>query len=223
LPKVNKIAFEGIIFDLDGTLLDTLADIANSVNAALTEFDLPTHAVNDYRYLVGDGRDMLIERVLPENRRDKQTVTRFAGTLTDQYRQRWAENTVPYPGVSDLLTVLEQRGLPKAILSNKPHEFTVQIVDELLSDWSFNIVLGLMPSVPRKPDPAGAFQIADELGIPPKQFFYLGDTNTDMQTANAADMFAAGALWGFRTADELLQSGAKTVVQNPLEVLDLLG
>jgi phosphoglycolate phosphatase len=185
LPKVNKIAFEGIIFDLDGTLLDTLTDIANSVNAALTEFDLPTHAVDDYRYLVGDGRDTLIERVLPDDRRDKQTVTRFAATLTDQYRRRWAENTVPYPGVPELLTALEERGLPKVILSNKPHEFTVQIVDELLSDWSFDIVLGLMPSTSRKPDPAGA-------------------------------------LWGFRTADELLQSGAKAVIEDPLEVLALL-
>ncbi|OHB60263.1 MAG: hypothetical protein A2167_02190 [Planctomycetes bacterium RBG_13_46_10] len=110
----------------------------------------------------------------------------------------------------------------KAVLSNKPDDFTKLMVAKLLPDFSFNIVRGSEPSTPRKPDPTAAIQIADELKIPPEQFIYVGDTDTDMQTANSAGMFAVGALWGFRSAEELLANGAKVLVKTPLEILTLL-
>ncbi|MHC4153525.1 MAG: HAD family hydrolase [Planctomycetota bacterium] len=210
------------MFDLDGTLLDTLLDIANSVNAALTAFGFPTHPTDDYRYLVGDGRDCLINRVLPKSGLDDRIVSDFSTVVTAEYAKRWAENTKPYPGVPEMLAALEESALRKAVLSNKPHEFTRITVEKLLSGFSFDMVQGMTPSVPRKPDPAAALQIARQLQVSPSNILYLGDTNTDMQTANGAGMFAAGALWGFRTADELLGSGAKVLLEKPLDVLSLL-
>jgi phosphoglycolate phosphatase len=142
--------------------------------------------------------------------------------MTDEYRRRWAHNTRPYPGIPALLSELQGLKIPMAVLSNKPHEFTQLMVDKFFCEWSFCIVLGHEASMPPKPDPAGALQIAEELNIAASEFIYLGDTNTDMQTANAAGMFAVGALWGFRTAEELLSSGAQVIVEKPSEVLNLL-
>ena len=134
----------------------------------------------------------------------------------------WAARTRPYPGVAELLDGLTARGITMAVLSNKPHEFTQLCVAQLLSSWRFAAVLGDEPARAKKPDPAGAHQIAAQLGLSPQQFLYLGDTATDMQTARAAGMFAAGALWGFRTADELRASGAQALLTKPEELLGIL-
>jgi len=219
---VSIIEFQAVLFDLDGTLLDTLADIANSTNAALMRFGFPTHPIDAYRYFVGDGMDGLVRRALPEQHRDSQTLAKCDKAIIDEYKNRWTENTKPYPGIPELLCELERRALPKAVLSNKPDDFTKTVVERLLPDFDFQIVRGAKPSVPIKPDPTAALQIADKLDIPPQRFVYLGDTNTDMQTANAAGMFAAGALWGFRTAEELSANGAKALLNTPQEVLNLL-
>jgi phosphoglycolate phosphatase len=171
---------------------------------------------------VGDGTGTLIRRIVPEQHQDDRTLERCNEAISDEYGKRWAENTRPYPGIPQLLAELEHRGIPKVVLSNKRDHFTKITVKNLLPGFHFQIVRGAQPSVPTKPDPAGALQIADELGIAPGRFIYLGDTNTDMQTANAAGMFAAGVLWGFRTAEELAANGAKVLLKAPLEVLDLL-
>jgi phosphoglycolate phosphatase len=198
-----------------------LLDIANSANAALARFGFPIHPTDSYRYFVGDGRDCLVRRALPKEHRDDQTIGKCAAIVTEEYGKRWVENTKPYAGIPELLSALQKLGVIMAVLSNKPHEFTQLMVDQLLSDWSFHVVLGLKPSMPPKPDPGGALQIAKELDIAASEFVYLGDTNTDMKTANAVGMYAAGALWGFRTADELLKSGAKVLVDRPSDVLSL--
>lgn len=139
--------------------------------------------------------------------------------MRDEYGKHWADNTKPYAGVPELLCGLQERKIPKAVLSNKPDELTRIMVEKLLPDWSFRIVRGARPAMPKKPDPAAALDIAGELQIPPCRFFYLGDSNIDMQTANFAGMYAAGALWGFRTAEELLANGAKTLIKNPQDIL----
>jgi len=211
------------LFDLDGTLLDTLADIANSMNAVLERLGFATHPLDSYRYFVGDAMDTLVRRTLPKDRLDDETIDTCIAAVKEEYGRRWAENTVPYPGISELLSALETAALPKAVLSNKPDEFTRLTVEKLLGQWSFEIVRGVGPQVPKKPDPTGALKIAAELSIAPAQVLYLGDTNTDMQTARSAGMYAVGALWGFRTAEELLASGAKALVAQPREVLKLLG
>lgn len=217
-----KIAFYAVLFDLDGTLLDTLLDIANAANAALTRLGFPTHPVETYRYLVGDGAGCLARRALSESDRDEKTLELCREAIAEEYQKRWAENTRPYPGIPELLAGLEARGVPMAVLSNKPHDATQAVVEKLLPDFHFQIVRGARPSVPIKPDPAAALHIAGELGIEPARFIYLGDTDTDMKTAKAAGMFGAGALWGFRTAEELSAAGAQALLKTPHEVLTLL-
>ncbi len=219
---MSKSKFQAVLFDLDGTLLDTLADIANSTNGALERLGFPPHPQDAYRYFLGEGMDWLVRRALPEESQDADTLKKCHDAIIAEYETRWAENTRPYPGMTQLLAELDQRGIAKAVLSNKPDAFTKKTVEKLLPDFNFEIVRGATPDMPIKPDPAGALSIADELGIPPERFIYLGDTNTDMQTAVAAGMFPAGALWGFRTAEELSTNGAQALLETPQEVLKLL-
>jgi phosphoglycolate phosphatase len=131
-------------------------------------------------------------------------------------------NTKPYDGVEEMLDALVTHGLKLAILSNKPHELTKLCVSGLLPNWTFDVVLGQQEPIPRKPDPAGALKIAEELKIPPSGFLYLGDTATDMKTAIAAGMFPVGVLWGFRPAEELQQSGAQLLLKRPMDIMNLL-
>ena len=214
--------YRAVLFDLDGTLLNTLKDIADSVNAVLARSGFPQHPVNAYRYFVGDGMENLARRVLPPDRRDPETVARTRAAIDVEYTQHEADTTRPYPGVPELLSALTRRGVKMAVLSNTPDHSVQSTVTALLGDWRFDVVLGARPSVPIKPDPSGALEIAARLSIPPAQFLYLGDTGTDMKTAVAAGMYPVGALWGFRTADELLAAGAKTLVRYPADLLKLL-
>ncbi len=219
---MRQINFQAILFDLDGTLLDTLADIANATNAALKRLGFPTHPRDAYRYFLGGGMDCLVRRALPEDCHGGETLKKCDETIRDEYSTRWAQNTRPYPGILELLSELDNRGIVKVVFSNKPDDFTRKTVEKLLPGFNFEIVRGARPGVPVKPDPTVAIQIAGELDIPPARFIYLGDTDTDMQTANAAGMFAAGALWGFRTAEELSANGAQALFKTPQEVLNLL-
>jgi phosphoglycolate phosphatase len=216
-----KIEFQAILFDLDGTLLDTLTDIACAANAGLKELGFPAHPVESYRHFVGDGAGCLALRILPEGHQDDETVERCREIIRDEYAKCWADNTKPYPGVPELLVELQARGVPMAVLSNKPNESTQTVVKGYFPDCHFQVVRGALPSVPIKPDPAGALLIAEELDVPPGRFVYLGDTDTDMRTAFAAGMFPAGALWGFRTAEELTANGAEILLKKPREVLKL--
>jgi phosphoglycolate phosphatase len=202
-------------------LLNTLADLANSMNTVLMRLGFPTHSTDSYRFYVGEGLDCLVRHVLPKDCLDDETVGKSITAMQDEYGKHWADNTKPYPGIPELLSALQERKIPKTVLSNKPDEFTRIMVEKLLPSWSFRIVRGAKPSIPKKPDPAAALDIAGELQILPCRFVYLGDTNIDMQTANAAGMYPAGALWGFRTVEELLANGAKTLIRNPQDVLKL--
>lgn len=214
--------FKAVLFDLDGTLLDTLEDIADSVNTVLDRNGLPGHMLEAYRYFIGDGVEDLASRALPENRRTGVMVARVVAAFREEYGQRWADKTGPYEGIPELLNALTARGTKMAILSNKPDNFTRLMVSRLLEKWRFEPVIGAKPSMPKKPDPTGAAEIAGRLGVLPGEFLYLGDGDADMKTAIAAGMYPVGALWGFRTAGELLASGAKTLVRHPMDLIDLL-
>ncbi len=216
----ESFMYEAIIFDLDGTLLDTLQDLANAMNRVLENWGLPIHAVEEYRLFVGDGVENLVRRALPENMRDPLTLSRGVAAMRKQYSRSWASCTRAYPGVADLLDGLCAKSVPMAILSNKPDDFTKQMVKTMLGSWKFYPVLGERPLVPRKPDPTGALEIATILRIEPERFLYLGDTDTDMKTAVAAGMYPVGALWGFRSAQELLMAGARRLVSKPQELLE---
>jgi len=189
------MTYKAILFDLDGTLLDTLEDLGNSVNRVLAARGFPTHTLNEYRYFVG---------------------------FSEDYGWSWNVKTRPYEGIPEMLDALTERGLKIAVLSNKQHEFTKRCVADLLPNWTFGVVLGQRDAVNRKPDPAGAVEVAERLHIPPAEFLYLGDSAIDMRTAIAAGMFPVGVLWGFRSAEELKEGGAQALIERPLEILNLL-
>ena len=213
------MTYRAVLFDLDGTLLDTLEDLADSMNAVLARLGFPPRDAAEYKYIVGDGVLTMALRALPEGHRDEPTVARCVEFMRQEYGQRWAVKTRPYAGVAELLAELAARGIPLGVLSNKPDDFTKLCVGKLLPQGRFGAVLGVSPSRPKKPDPAGALEVAGCLGVPPDEFVYLGDTNTDMQTAVAAGMLPVGALWGFRAAEELLASGARILLAKPGDLL----
>ncbi len=216
------MTYKAVIFDLDGTLLDTLEDLGNAVNRVLETNGFPTHEMDAYRYYVGDGEIMLITRALPEENRSDKDIRTCLKEYRQDYGQNWNVNTKPYDGVAEMLDALVMHGFKLAILSNKPHEFTKLCVSGLLANWTFDVVLGQQEPIPRKPDPAGALKIAEGLKIPPSGFLYLGDTAIDMKTAIAAGMFPVGVLWGFRPAEELQKSGAQVLLKRPMDIMNLL-
>ncbi len=213
---------QAVIFDLDGTLLDSLADIAAAMNRVLAARDLPQHPQAAYRFMVGEGMATLVERALPPERRDPASRQAALDAMRADYGRNWHRRTRPYPKIPELLTALTTRDLILTILSNKPEEFTIQAARKLLPAHPFAIVRGARPDTPRKPDPAGALAIAEQLSLPPEAFLYVGDSGIDMRTAKGAGMFAVGILWGFRPSEELEADGADVLIANPLELLELL-
>ena len=215
-----KLPVRAVLFDLDGTLANTLADLANATNWALTQLDCPTHPLEAYRYKVGDGARQLCARALPA---DKQHLVDDAVRLMRQrYDKHCFELTRLYPGIAELIAALDSRGYRLAVLSNKPDDFTKRMVAHYFQPSPFHAVRGQLPNVPLKPDPTVALQIATELEVPPAQWLYLGDTNTDMRTARAAGMFPVGVLWGFRDREELIESGAEHLIAKPDDAVRLL-
>lgn len=210
---------KAVIFDLDGTLLDTLADIAGSVNRVLDERGLGTYPIEDYRHFVGEGVVRLFERALPEAARTAEMINGCVAAFLDDYRANWNVQTRAYLGVVELLDALVERSVLMAVLSNKPDEFTQCCVREIFSEYEFAAVIGQRSDLARKPSPAGALLIAESVGLAPREVIFLGDTATDMQTAVEAGMYPVGALWGFRPRDELETNGAKVVIAHPMELL----
>jgi len=212
-----------ILFDLDGTLLDTLEDLADSMNATLRSLGQPVHELDAYRLFVGDGVENLVRRALPDRARQDEKLVRDAVTaMRAEYGVRWHNKTRPYEGISELLPSARARGLKLAILSNKPHAATQRVVEHFFPAFPFEAVLGARPGVPIKPDAGAALGVARSLALSPSQFLYLGDTNTDMETAVSAGMYPVGVLWGFRQAEELKSAGAQVLVRHPRQVLTLV-
>ncbi|GET25158.1 HAD family hydrolase [Prolixibacter sp. NT017] len=216
------MSFKGIIFDLDGTLLDTIEDIADSMNRVLSENNLPTHDNEAYRLFVGSGIRNLVREALPESQRDEATIRAYFETMYSLYKKNCVNKTRPYDGVTDLLDELSARDLKLAILSNKADEMTQQTARTLLPEEYFTIIAGLTDESLKKPNPQKALQMSKEMGIDPKEMIYVGDTDVDMQTANNAGMYAVGVLWGFRGEEELRANGAKKTVAHPSELMTLL-
>ena len=216
------MTYQAILFDLDGTLVDTLGDIANSTNRVLARRGFPIHPVEAYSTYLGEGAGVLIMKSLPEGHRDEAIFNECLAEFSADYQENCTLKTYLYPEIGELLDALRQRGVRLAVLSNKPHSMTQRVVAELMPRWEFEVVQGQTPEMPRKPDPAGALDAARRMGLAPADFLYLGDSDTDMQTALAAGMYAVGALWGFRSREVILAGGAQALVDTPLQVLDLL-
>lgn len=213
---------QAIIFDLDGTLLDTLADIGDSVNRMLTEYGFPNHSMDDYRRFIGNGIKMLVTRALPVEGRSDEMFADCLRRARENYWENWDRKTRPYDGIMNLLDALEKKKLPKAILSNKPQDFTVRYVNAYFADHDFKVVMGQNDRFPVKPDPASALDIARQIGVPPSAFLFVGDSIVDVQTAEAANMYSVGVAWGFRGPEELERGGCRTLVADPMEILGLI-
>jgi phosphoglycolate phosphatase len=209
-----------VVFDLDGTLLNSLTDLAGAANAALADLGAPPHPVDAYREFIGDGMLRLAERALPPARRHEADA--MLAALLAHYEQRWHWTTRPYYGVIDLLLALARRAVPCAVLTNKPQRLAQQVVAALLPEVRFQRVLGVQPGVPPKPDPAGARRLLAEFAVAPAQCLLVGDSGADMRAARGAGMVAVGAAWGFRAVEELGASGAHHVICHPDDVLALL-
>jgi phosphoglycolate phosphatase len=219
----NTMTYSAVLFDLDGTLLDTLGDLGDSMNAVLEALGYAAHDLDAYRYFVGDGVENLVRRALPENvRTDEALVRSVVPKMRAEYGRRWKDTTRLYDGIPELLDGLLSKGIKIAILSNKPHTAVLEVVDHFFRQWHFDAVLGARPDIPIKPDAGAALEVSRNLALPPAAFLYLGDTNTDMITAAAAGMYPVGALWGFRPEEELRASGALALASHPRQVLDLV-
>ncbi len=217
--------YQAVIFDLDGTLLDTIEDIAGATNRVLEARCLAPFDIEETKLLVGDGIEEMVRRAFGSRGVAALSDADVAGIVTDyrrEYQACWRAHSRPYSGVPELLGELARRGVRTAVLSNKSHPFTTLMTAELLAGFRFDAVRGATPGVPLKPDPAPALAIAGELGVAPRACAFVGDTSVDMNTARAAGMFPVGALWGFRTADELRQSGAEALIASPPDLLKLL-
>ncbi|PID71518.1 MAG: HAD family hydrolase [Desulfobulbus propionicus] len=214
--------YKAVIFDLDGTLLDTLADLASSCNRVLVQLGYPVHPNEAYRYFVGDGMTTLVQRILPEDKQTSNVINHAVELFRQDYAENWAVDTTLYEGVGSMLDRLKALGVRICILSNKPDGFTQLCVSKLLGQWTFELIYGQRDGVPRKPDPAGAFALLQELGLKNEEVLYVGDTATDMKTAAAAQLDKVGVAWGFRDVKELQDSGADYIIDHPGQLIDII-
>lgn len=196
----------GVLFDLDGTILNTLDDLAGAGNHTLTELGYPTHETQKYRYFVGNGIPKLIERILPKNTTD-EIYERAYERFCSYYNDHMYDLTKPYGGVPEMLAELHEQGIRLAVVTNKAHIFACEMVKRYFGDI-FDAVLGSVEGTPKKPDPYWANEALKRIGVAPKNAVYVGDSSVDMLTAASAGVFSCGVLWGFREREELLQNGA---------------
>jgi len=213
--------YQAIIFDLDGTLINSLEDIADAMNYTLAAFGFPTHNYDAYRYFVGNGLMNLVRVSIPQSALENQHLLQLCfEMMMDKYQKCLIHKTRLYPGMKELLDVLTSKKLKMAVLSNKADQLTQHICNALLKEWPFDVIIGASEDFPRKPDPNSALFIAKKLNLSPENIIYVGDTDIDMKTANAAGMFPVGVTWGFRTKEELQKAGAKWIIDKPLELVE---
>jgi phosphoglycolate phosphatase len=216
------LAIKLVVFDLDGTLIDSLGDLADAMNGVLEGLGYPDHPRDSYRHFVGDGIEMLVRRALPSEFVDSTDIPRVVLTLREEYSTRWLATTRPYPGIPELLHELRSRGVATAVLSNKPDHATRAIVEQLFADHEFGVVRGALDGVPLKPNPAAVHEIVSRLGVTPQASAFVGDTPVDMATGVNAGTFTVGVTWGFRDRHELVAAGADRIIDEALQLIDIL-
>lgn len=213
------MAYSSIIFDLDGTLLDTLTGLAVTCNTVLEKHGFPCHIQDKYRYFVGDGLATLVKRITPEGT-EEDILEGCMGLFTTLYARTWQSTCAPYPGVREMLEALRRRSIRLAVLSNKPHAFTTVFVDKFFPEGLFSLVYGQRDGYAKKPDPGTALEIAAQLGSAPRETVFVGDSGVDIRTGKAAGMFTVGVAWGFRGREELEEHNADIIITTPMELLD---
>lgn len=207
-----------LIFDLDGTLVDSLVGIAGSLNRALAASDLPKHPLPVVRGFIGNGARILIQRAVPAGV-GESLLDAVEQAFKSDYEHTWPTGTFAYDGMVDLLESLQNRGYPLAVLSNKPHSFTTAMVAQIFPNIHFAVVLGQRGGVPHKPDPTGALEISSTLGLSPSSCTVIGDSTMDIETAHHAGMQSIAVTWGFHNRERLLAAGADQLVNEPGDLL----
>jgi phosphoglycolate phosphatase len=213
---------KAVIFDLDGTLLDTLADLAHAANRVLANHGYPTHPENAFNLFVGDGSKLLMTRALPVNQRRPAVIDACLNEFIADYKSHWADTTKPYDGMMDLIEALVARAIHLSVVTNKPHRFTGVMMDHYFKGLPFFPIVGQQAGIPKKPHPQQALAAADKMGVMPAACVFLGDSAVDMETAVRAGMQPVGAGWGFRSAQELRAAGAIVVLEHPLDLLQVI-
>ena len=212
--KKDRKGYKGIIFDLDGTLINTLEDLADSVNEALEQMGYPTWKTEDYRLKIGRGFRRLVENSVPEDvKEDEAVIEQMIGFFVEAYDRRYLNKSHPYEGIDELLDKLTAKGIFLAVNSNKRTDYTEKLIDKLFHR---------IPCVPKKPDPAGALELCERMGLSPEQVLYVGDSGTDMETGKNAGMDTIGVGWGFRGFPELKENGAVYLAETVQDILDIV-
>ena len=214
---------KAVIFDLDGTLSDSIASIKYCADRAVEPYGYGPFSEEQYKYFVGDGAANLVKRALTAG--GDEELLHFEEAFA-RYRELFREYCMyrvkPYEGIRELLAELKRRGIAISVLSNKPHVETLQVIETLFGERSFDVVRGQVEDVPLKPSPQGVYRICEQLHVQTTECLYLGDTATDMKTGKSAGAYTIGVLWGFRTEEELKGAGADAIIQHPMEALNYL-
>ncbi len=211
-----------IVFDLDGTLINSLEDLADSANHVLTEHGFPTHPVDAYRYFVGDGVRKLIERILPAEQRNNAQIEHCKAEFVDYYKIHMEDKTSVYEGITELLKALKAHGLKIAVATNKVHSAVAPLMAKYFPGIQFDSLIGQREGIPVKPAPQIMYDILKETDCSASEALHVGDTATDMQLAHNAVVTPVGVLWGYRPLEELQEAGARYIIEHPLDLLEIL-
>lgn len=211
---------KAVIFDLDGTLLNTYEDLANAVNFALKQNGLPTHPAEKYKLFAGNGTDMMITRALPEDKQNGEMLKKIRDIYFEYYDAHSGECTRPYEGIVELLNELKARSMKLAVVSNKIDFMTRTVVKEYFGDGMFDFVTGQCDGIIPKPDPSMVFKVLKQFGVTADECVFVGDSGVDAETGKKANMFTVGVLWGFRDKKELLDCGVSVVISKACELLN---
>lgn len=214
--------YKAVLFDLDGTLIDSLEDLADSANYALSRIGYSVHETEKYKYFVGDGVIKLMERVLPDGKKTAEEIDRLLKIYIDYYAKHSFDKTIPYDGVADMLMQLCKRGIKCAVVTNKPDAQSKIIVERFFGDKIFDAVTGNTKDYPPKPAPDIAIKTLKEIGVRPEEALFVGDTGVDMLTAKNTGCVPVGVTWGFRLKEELLDHGAAYIIDSPAELSMLI-
>ena len=213
--------YRTVIFDLDGTLLNTLDDLADAGNWVCEQRGWPTHSVEEFKYFVGNGLSKMIERISPEGFKAPEQVAETLAQFTPYYDAHKADKTAPYEGMTEALEELRAAGVQAAVLTNKAHALARSVMEHYYPGL-FPVVQGAVPGFPTKPDPALLRRLMEELGADPADTLFVGDSNVDIRTAKNGGLKGCGVLWGFRTREELLAEGADHLVETPAQLVRLI-
>ena len=212
------MTYKAAVFDLDGTLINSLEDLADSGNEVLKKYGKPAQPVDAFRYFVGNGSKKLIERILPDM--DEAGVEKALAEYKEIYAKNLLHKTKPYGGIVEMLGELKKRGIKIGVCTNKHMSAAEELLGHLFAEGTFDAYVGGRAGVPHKPDPANVFYVLEKLGVKPEETVYLGDTSVDMETAHNTGALAVGVTWGFRPKKELIESGAEILLDSPMELFE---